>query len=80
MNQYPFWLKNQADNASASAFHAQHEAERAKRVALESEERHSKCMKKLSDITSEISKYQTAKSKDELKSILENIKKIIASE
>ena len=78
MNQYPFWLKNQADNASASAFHAQREAESAKRLAIESEEKHSKCMKKLSDITSEISKYQTAQSKDELKSILENIKKIIS--
>lgn len=80
MNQYPFWLKNQADNASASAYHAQREAENAKRTVQESEERHSKCMKKLSDITSEISKYQTAKSKDELKSILENIKKIIVRE
>jgi len=79
VNQYQFWLKNQADNASASAFHAQREAEDAKRTVRESEESHSKCMKKLTDITNEISKYQTAKSKDELKAILENIKKITTS-
>lgn len=77
MGQYPFWLKNQADNASASAFYAQRDADNAKRTARELEEKHAKCIKKLADVASEISKYKSAKSKEELKSILENIKKIM---
>ncbi|HEX5457274.1 MAG TPA: hypothetical protein VFX64_02680 [Candidatus Nitrosotalea sp.] len=78
--QYPFWLKNQADNASASASSARYEAENAKKIAQELDEKHSKCVKKLVDISNEMSQYRASKTKDEMRIILENIKKIVSTQ
>ena len=66
-DQYPFWLKNQADDASANAMVARREADKTK--------------EQLVAIKTEITKYKTHEfkniSKKELVEILDKISEIL---
>lgn len=65
--QYPFWLKNQADNASADAYDARREANKIK--------------EQLVAINAEIDKYKSLGSnikKEQLTEILDKISEILS--
>lgn len=79
--QYPFWLKNQADNASADAMASRREVNNAKEQLEKQINDNIKNLEKINTIMIEITKYKSLGStnitKKQLTEILNKIAEIL---
>lgn len=80
--QYPFWLKNQADSASADSYQARREASNCKEQLEKQVRENNTNIEKIKTAMIEIAKYKSRESKNiskkELVEILDKLSEILS--